>query len=127
VTYAIGKPYGSGYASVVSEDGKQTVDFSPHNHFVHILYRGGLLGLFATLSAFYQLWNAGTRQLRDRDENWAPYFLAIFAVLLSFYIPYWVSYWHGIFLGIAISYFGIAGNAQKQAAAYDPRTARAWS
>lgn len=127
VTYAIGKPYGSGYASVVSEDGKQTVDFSPHNHFVHILYRGGLLGLFATLSVFYQLWNAGTRQLRDRNENWAPYFLAIFAVLLSFYIPYWVSYWHGIFLGIAISYFGIAGNTQKQAAAYDPRNARAWS
>jgi O-antigen ligase len=80
----------------------------PHNHFVHILYRGGLIGLFATLYIFYQLLRSGVKGLKNTDKRWAPYFLAVFAAFLSYYIPYWASYGHGILIGIAISYFGIA-------------------
>ncbi|MDB5762849.1 MAG: hypothetical protein JWQ21_1844 [Herminiimonas sp.] len=107
-TYLIGKPYGSGYNPVASEDGKLTFDMVPHNHFVHVLYRGGLIGLAATLYIFYQLWANGIKFLKAGDKRWTPYFLAVFAAFLSYYIPYWANYGHGLLIGIAISYFEIA-------------------
>lgn len=108
-TYLIGKPYGSGFNPVLveSEIGMVEFDMVPHNHFVHILYRGGLIGLLATLYIFYQLWRSGVKGLKAPDKRWAPYFVAVFAMLFSFYIPYWATYSHGILLGIAISYFGV--------------------
>lgn len=109
-TYLIGKPYGGGFNPVYVETelGMTAFDMVPHNHFVHILYRGGLIGLLATLYIFYQLWRSGIKNLNTPDKRWAPYFVAIFATLFVFYIPYWATYGHGILLGIAVSYFGIA-------------------
>lgn len=109
-TYLIGRPYGSAFNPVVveTEFGLATFDMVPHNHFIHVLYRGGLIGLLATLYLFYQIWRSGIKGLKAPDKRWAPYFVAVFAVLFSFYIPYWATYVHGILLGIAISYFGIA-------------------
>jgi hypothetical protein len=106
-TYLIGKPYGGGYNPIESEDGTMIFDMVPHNHFVHILYRGGLIGLFATLYIFYKLWRSGIKGLRNSDKRWAPYFVAFFAAFFAYCIPYWANYGHGILIGIAISYFGI--------------------
>jgi hypothetical protein len=106
-TYLIGKPYGGGYNPIESEDGTMAFDMVPHNHFVHILYRGGLIGLFATLYIFYKLWRSGIKGLRNSDKRWAPYFVAFFAAFFAYCIPYWANYGHGILIGIAISYFGI--------------------
>jgi hypothetical protein len=109
-TYLMGKPYGSGFnpVDVVTEYGPTSFDMVPHNHLIHILYRGGLIGLLATLYIFYQLWKSGVKGLKTADKRWAPYFLAVFATFFAFYIPYWATYGHGILIGIAISYFGIA-------------------
>jgi hypothetical protein len=109
-TYLIGKPYGSGFnpVNVETEDGIVSFDMVPHNHFIHVLYRGGLIGLLATLYIFYQLWRSGVKGLKVADKQWSPYFLAVFAAFFAFYIPYWATYSHGILIGIAISYFGIA-------------------
>jgi hypothetical protein len=108
VTYLVGKPYGSGYNPIDSEDGNITVDMVPHNHLVHILYRGGLISLCATLSIFYQLLWSGIVSLKSRDKRFAPYFIAVFGALFAYYIPYWATYFDGILLGIAISYFAIS-------------------
>jgi hypothetical protein len=109
-TYLIGRPYGSGFnpVDIETEYGMATFDMVPHNHFIHILYRGGLIGLFATLFMFYQLWKSGKRGLKASNKRWTPYFLAIFAAFFAFYIPYWAIYSHAILVGIAISYLGVA-------------------
>lgn len=107
-TYLVGKPYGGGYNPVETEDGAMVVDMVPHNHYVHMLYRGGLIGLLATLYLFYRLWKGGLNGLKTADKRFSPYFLAIFAAFFAFYIPYWATYAHGILIGIAISYFEIA-------------------
>jgi O-antigen ligase len=109
-TYLIGKPYGSGFnpVDVVTENGLVSFDMVPHNQIIHTLYRGGLIGLFALLYIFYQLWTSSLKGIRAPDKRLAPYFLAVFAAFFAFYIPYWATYAHGIIFGIAISYFGIA-------------------
>jgi hypothetical protein len=110
-TYLVGKPYGSGFNPVdvdTGADGIMTFDMVPHNHFIHTLYRGGLIALLATLYIFHQLWRSSKKGLKVSDKRWSPYFLTLFAALFAFYIPYWATYTHGILIGIAISYFGIA-------------------
>jgi O-antigen ligase len=109
-TYLIGEPYGSAFNPVdvnTGVDGIVTFDMVPHNHYVHILYRGGLIGLFATLFIFYSLWKSSLRGLKSADKQWAPLFVTIFAALFAFYIPYWATYSHAILIGIAINYFGL--------------------
>lgn len=107
VTYLIGKPYGSGYNPVETEDGQEMVDMVPHNHFVHILYRGGLLALLATLTLFYQLWVAAVAGARRADRYWAPCLVGVCGAFFAYFIPYWATYGCGILIGVAISYLGI--------------------
>lgn len=107
VTYLIGRPYGSGYNPSESEDGEDVLDMVPHNHFVHILYRGGLLALGATLVLFYQLAVAAIRLARSGTKPSAPCMVGIFGAFLAYFIPYWATYGNGILIGIAISYLGI--------------------
>jgi hypothetical protein len=107
VTYLIGMPYGSGYNPVELEDGTGTNDMVPHNHLVHILYRGGLIGVFATLFIFYRLWVRAVEAARTARQRWAACFPVILAALFAYYIPYWASIVDAMLIGIAISYLGI--------------------
>lgn len=107
VTYLAGKPYGSGFNPQESEDGEDVMDMVPHNHFVHILYRGGLIGLGATLALFYQLWIAAVREARSGGKYWAPLLVGAFSALFAYFIPYWATYGCGVLIGIAISYLGV--------------------
>lgn len=107
VTYLIGRPYGGGYNPMETESGEEGLDMVPHNHFVHILYRGGLIALVATLILFYQLSAAAIRLARSSTKPSAPCFVGIFGALLAYFIPYWATYESGILIGIAISYLGI--------------------
>jgi O-antigen ligase len=110
VTYLMGSPYGSGYNPVEMDDEPTASDMVPHNHFVHILYRGGLIGLFATLWVFYQVWRNASRQTKQGGKRWAPYLLAALSASFVFYIPYWASYESAMLIGIAISYLGMEQN-----------------
>ncbi len=120
VTYLVGMPYGGGYNPMASEDGEDMLDMVPHNHFVHILYRGGLLALGATVMLFYQLTAAAITLSRRKTRAAASCFFAIFAAFLAFFIPYWATYGSGILIGIAISYLGLRASQL-------PRTVRARS
>lgn len=110
VTYLIGRPYGSGFNPVETEDESAAFDMVPHNHFVHILYRGGLIGLCATLWVFYRVWRNAGRQTKQGRRRWAPYLFTVLSACFVYYIPYWASYESGMLIGIAISYLG----AEKQ-------------
>jgi hypothetical protein len=107
VTYLVGKPYGSGFNPYESEDGQIMIDMVPHNHFVHILYRGGLIALCCTLALFYQLWTAAVKEARSGRKYWAACLVGLFGALFAYFIPYWATYACGILIGIAISYLGI--------------------
>jgi O-antigen ligase len=106
-TYLVGRPYGSGYNPIEYDDGTGGQDMVPHNHFVHILYRGGLIGLLATLAIFWRTWRGATVQSRRADKPWAPFLFAALPALFAYFIPYWATYESGLLLGIAIGYFGI--------------------
>lgn len=118
VTYLIGMPYGSGYNPMESEDGEEMFDMVPHNHFVHILYRGGLIALCATLVLFYRLVAAAITSARNESKPLAPCFAAIFGAFAAFFIPYWATYGCGILIGVAISYLGIHHIAPHAVRAY---------
>ena len=110
VTYLVGKPYGSGFNPHESEDGEGMLDMLPHNHFVHILYRGGLIALCSTLALFYQLWKAAMREVRSGRKYWAPCLVGVFGAFFAYFIPYWATYACGMLIGISISYLGIREN-----------------
>lgn len=107
VTYLVGKPYGSGFNPQESEDGQAVIDMAPHNHFVHILYRGGLIALCCTLALFYQLWRAAVKEARSGGKYWAPCLVGVFGAFFAYFIPYWADYACGILIGIAVSYLGL--------------------
>jgi hypothetical protein len=107
LTYLVGSPYGSGYNPAETEDQREMVDMVPHNHFVHILYRGGLIGLCATLWVFYQTWRGAITQTKRGRKLWAPYLFTVFSASFVYYIPYWPGYDTAMLIGIAISYLGV--------------------
>jgi hypothetical protein len=113
VTWLLGRPYGSGYNPQEMWDGEE-FDMVPHNHFMHTLYRGGLIGLGATLWVFASIWikvlRAATRGA-GVERSWAPWFLAALTALYAFCIPYWASYDNAILLGVALGRFGVAARA----------------
>lgn len=113
VVWLLGRPYGSGYNPVEMWDG-EVFDMVPHNHFMHLLYRGGLVGLGATLWLFGRTWYlvlvAATRGAGSQ-RAWAPLFLAALSALYAYCIPYWASYDNGVLLGIAIARFGHSARA----------------
>ncbi|TFW36314.1 O-antigen ligase family protein [Massilia horti] len=108
MVYLVGKPYGGGYNPIPVEDGTE-FDMVPHDLLVHMLYRGGLIGVCATLYLFYRLWTGALRAAGEGRKRWAPAFVAILSAFFAFYIPYWATYVDGMLIGIAISYLRAAG------------------
>ena len=99
ITYAVGKPFGSGYTRY-SSTGAQ-ITYQPHNYYVHLLYRGGLIGL----SCFLWIAIAGLKSLLQalrRGEPNASLHLALTVGLLLYYIPYAMTYDHAILLGLLL-------------------------
>jgi hypothetical protein len=109
-TYLVGRPYGSGYAPFQLGDGT-VLDMVPHNQFIHLLYRGGLIGLVAMVSVFLRTWKAALAQTRRPDRPWAPFLMAVLSALFAYFIPYWATPEGGLFLGAAISYLGVGRTA----------------
>lgn len=120
VTYLVGRPYGGGYNPMESEDGEDVIDMVPHNHFVHILYRGGLVALVATVALFYQLMAAAIKLAKRGGKPAATCFVAIFGAFLAYFIPYWANYGCGMLIGIAVSYLGLRQNHVAQSAIVRP-------
>jgi len=110
-TYLVGQPYGSGYSPWEADDGT-IQDMIPHNHFVHLLFRGGTLGLLATVWVFGSAWYAALVRTRRAEQYWAQLFLAVLSGLFAYCIPYWANHNGGLLLGIAIAYLRNEEHAQ---------------
>ncbi|MFC5550700.1 O-antigen ligase family protein [Massilia aerilata] len=109
-TYLVGQAYGGGFSPSELDDGTK-MDMVPHNHFLHILFRGGVIGLLATLWVFGSAWRAAFARTRQGDRYWAHFLLAAMSALYAYYIPYWANYDSGLLLGLAIGYL----RSQRQA------------
>jgi hypothetical protein len=114
VIYLIGWPYGSEFHPFELADGTM-MDMVPHNHLLQILARGGVIGVAATLWLFCRLWKSGLDRAQQDGASRAPYLFAVLSASYAYYIPYWAAYGTGIFLGIAISYLGVAGRQARPA------------
>ncbi len=101
ITYLLGKPFGSGYERYTSEYAREAVTYQPHNYYVQLLYRGGLIGLVAFVWTLVNAFRALRQQLKDK-QVFAPFLLGLFAALVLYYVPYGVSYDHAIFLGLML-------------------------
>lgn len=111
VTYLLGKPFGSGYERYTSDFAQQAVTYQPHNYYVQLLYRGGLIGLVAFVMTLWKAAKALRAQL-DGHKPYAPLLAGLLAALVFYYIPYGVSYDHAIFLGLMLGVISRANALQ---------------
>ena len=104
VTYLVGKPFGGGYERFEFGDlGGKRVGQIPHNYYVHLLYRGGLIGLFAFLWVIWRSINVLLSRARRRQDMVAPLFLAMLIAQLVYFIPYELNYAQMILFGLLLS------------------------
>lgn len=117
LVHLIGKPFGSGYERYLADLGHVT-NYSPHNFYMQMLLRVGLLGMAAWLVAYIftirRLW---VSRRSDAPTGFAGY-LPLAAVLgssLVYFFPYGAHFIQGLFLGVAFAVMPDA-NAAKVAA-----------
>jgi hypothetical protein len=104
-TYLIGKPFGSGYERYTSDSAQKAVTYQPHNYYIQLLYRGGLIGLSAFLWVLWYAAKVMRRRMTEGDLN-APLVLTLLGTLVVFYIPYGVTYEQGILLALLLGVIG---------------------
>jgi len=104
VTYLVGKPFGGGYERFEFGDlGGKSVGYMPHNYYVHLLYRGGLIGLFAFLWVIWRAIKVLLSRVRGKQDIVAPLLLAILIAQLIYFIPYELDYAQMILFGLLLS------------------------
>ncbi|MBS0446510.1 MAG: O-antigen ligase family protein [Proteobacteria bacterium] len=99
-SYVLGQPFGSGYAR---EQQGSTVAWSPHNYYIHVLLRTGVLGLLAMVTT---LMVAARRLFRARDveyPEWVPLLVGLLLLELAYFIPYSALIEQAIWCGSALS------------------------
>lgn len=102
VTYLVGKPFGSGYDRYESDFGGKKVGFMPHNLYVQLLYRGGLIGLGAFLWGVGQGFKTLWVKLRHKDDAMAPVLFAMLVAQLVYYVPYGIDYDQMLLFGLLL-------------------------
>lgn len=105
VSLVIGQPYGSGFERYQGGFfGGVSVDYAPHNYFVSILLRTGLLGLAALVALFWGLFRVILVQVETNARFGPPLVGAITLSLFLYSIPYWPTTESGLLLGAALCY-----------------------
>lgn len=99
-----GAPFGSGYDRYI-EGG--LVSVSPHNYYVHVGLRLGLVGLVVLLALYGSLW----RQLA-RDRRRALALCLAVAAQLVFFLTYPAFPEQGVILGLCLWYARTGGGAR---------------
>lgn len=101
----IGKPFGSGYERFLEDLGHVT-NYSPHNFYVQMLLRVGLIGTVSMAAAYLysirHFWLSRHNEPDTRLIGFAPLAALLVANLVFFY-PYGAHFIHGLFLGLALS------------------------
>ena len=104
VGLAIGEPYGSGYERHIGNTwGGTTVAFAPHNYFVVLLIRGGIVALLAFVLLLWQLSAAGmTRSAVATVRFGPPMVLAVGMCVALYSIPYSPTPASAVLFGVAL-------------------------
>lgn len=116
VGLAIGQPYGSGFERYQGGNwGGTEVTYAPHNYFVSILLRTGLLGLAAFAFLIWGLFRDGLVRSDTSARFGPPLVGAITASVVLFSIPYRPTTASGLLLGAALCYaYGLRGAATRR-------------
>lgn len=101
--WVMGEPYGAGFKRQEGHGGKE-VAYAPHNYYVQLLLRLGLIGLLAFIAFNIYLFRGAIRLAGAPYDNMTGY--AMLGILMSFAlfnIPYSPAYTHGLFVGIILA------------------------
>lgn len=101
--WAIGSPYGSGYVREDASHGGKEIAYAPHNYYVQLLLRTGVVGLLAFLAFNIYLFRGAIRLAGGPHDKLTGY--AMLGVVMSFAlynIPYSPIYTQGLFLGVIL-------------------------
>lgn len=107
VDLAIGRPMGSGYARTLGNSVVNTAEIEsgviPHNYYLSMLLRGGIIGLVAFVGLYLKLVKILRQQARQPNASlYAPAFLTLLITQLIYYVPYSADFIQGLFLGGAV-------------------------
>lgn len=104
VGLVLGEPYGSGYERHIGGTwGGTVVAFAPHNYFVVLLLRAGLLGLVTFVWLLWQLMVTGFSGKSIGIERFdSPMVLAVGMCIVLYCIPYSPTPASGLLFGIAL-------------------------
>jgi hypothetical protein len=102
VTYLVGHPFGSGYQRYGSDFGSVKVGYVPHNVYMLVLYRGGLIGLFAFIWIFAQAATILWIRLKREEKGISPLLFAMLIAQLVYYIPYEMEFAQMLLLGLLL-------------------------
>jgi uncharacterized membrane protein len=102
-TWLAGNPYGSGYKRASEQAGGRDITFAPHNYFVQLLLRTGLIGLVAFLALHWRLLKSALRAAHEPHAGFTGYaMVGLLASNLLFDIPYSPNYLHGLVTGMIL-------------------------
>lgn len=105
--HLMGKPFGSGYERYLEDLGHVT-DYSPHNLYIQMLLRVGLIGIFGLLLAYVatalDMWRRRFEDFGDSPISSTPWAAVLVSSLIFFY-PYGAHFVQGLFLGLAIALY----------------------
>lgn len=116
----IGRRYGSGWDRWVVD---RFISYSPHNAYVAIVLRVGLLGLsafvFCYVWAVANLWRLARRTTDVAETMVAKTLVAMLIVHMIYFMSYQAMYMHGAVLGAAVAFarMRLASRADQRAAA----------
>lgn len=103
LVWPAGKPFGSDNTRYIESQG-MTTSVTAHNHYIAILYNGGVLGLGAYLTAVLLTFRRLLGQRPQTGDAVRPELLMVLLVLCSVYgIGYSLDYMQGLMLGLAFS------------------------
>lgn len=101
--WVIGNPYGSGYERKQGADGRE-VHFAPHNYYVQLLLRTGVIGLLSFLALQAYLLRGAIRLGAEPHEALTGYaMIGLLVSSLLYYIPYSPPYIHGLITGMILA------------------------
>lgn len=103
LVWPAGKPFGSDNTRYIESQGMKT-SVTAHNHYIAILYNGGVLGLGAYLAAVVLTFRRLLRHRPQAGDAVRPEVLMVLLVLCLVYgIGYSLDYMQGMMLGLAFS------------------------
>ena len=107
VDLAIGRPMGSGYARTLGNSVVNTAEIEsgviPHNYYLSMLLRGGVVGLVAFVGLYLKLGKILRRAaVRSTPSVYPAAFLTLLVTQMIYYVPYSADFIQGLFLGGAV-------------------------